>query len=305
MEDINHKILTKNNKILSNDKFSYGITPVIIAVSALLLTSAPVRDAEARVTSTCTVRYTTVGGLERNYKVCVPSVIIVPTPVVFAFHGGGGNAENARKRTHWDAVGKTKGFISVFPNGCEEDRCDGGSWNAGDWGAQQDIDDRGLIAAILADLSEEFTIDSNAIYADGQSAGGMMAYSLACDMSATFAAIGAEASAMTDASCSPSGGVSVFHVHGSDDDLVPWDGSGIWPAPMTGIDYWREVNGCSGDSTVSFDDGVTMCREAVGCQSGKTVEWCYVNGATHNYRDLEASFDISNWLWDKFTTYSK
>lgn len=59
-----------------------------------------------------------VDGRKRSYLVHAPSGLPSgPAAVVLVFHGGGGNAENAMRMSHFDRAADTHGFVAVFPEG--------------------------------------------------------------------------------------------------------------------------------------------------------------------------------------------
>src|SRR5438876_11294140 len=74
-------------------------------------------------------------GITREYLVHVPkSYRGVPTPMLIALHGGGGDADYEADDSKYKLISKSEsaGFIAVFPNGYS--RFPGGilaTWNAG------------------------------------------------------------------------------------------------------------------------------------------------------------------------------
>ena len=60
-----------------------------------------------------------VGGRTRSYIVHVPPKYDPkqPTPVVLAFHGGGGNAKQMVRFCGLNEKADKEGFIAVYPNG--------------------------------------------------------------------------------------------------------------------------------------------------------------------------------------------
>ena len=115
-------------------------------------------------------------------------------PVVFAFHGGGGDMQ-LMAGDHYGLVAKadSAGFIAVFPNGYSRfPRGKLATWNAGHCcGAARDTgsDDVGFVRAMVAQLRQRASIDTQRIFATGMSNGGMFSYRLACEMADVFRAI--------------------------------------------------------------------------------------------------------------------
>src|SRR5688500_12680494 len=59
------------------------------------------------------------GGRSRSYLLHVPPAgrASRPLPLVIAFHGGGGHAENQKECSKLDAVADREGFVTVYPDG--------------------------------------------------------------------------------------------------------------------------------------------------------------------------------------------
>ena len=171
------------------------------------------------------------GGRERAYLVHIPTGYRSdkPAPVVFAFHGGGGNMQ-LQAGEHYGLVDKSDsaGFIAVFPNGYS--RLPSGNlatWNAGTCCAQardEGIDDVGFVRAIWDKLPDLVSVDRQRVYATGMSNGGMMSYRLACEMADVFKAIAPVAGTDNTLQCQPSRPISVLHIHAQDDDHVLFNG---------------------------------------------------------------------------------
>jgi len=187
---------------------------------------------------TCTLTY---DGRERSYIVHVPPGYdpARPTPVVLVFHGGGGNAENARMMTGFDAGADAAGFIVVYPNGTgrRSDRLL--TWNGGrccGYAMEQNVDDVGFVRALLADLGPVANVDARRIYATGMSNGAIMSYRLACELADVVAAIGLVAATQNLDACTPSRPAPVLHIHGDADIHAPYAG-GVGAESLVGIPF--------------------------------------------------------------------
>jgi len=238
-------------------------------------------------------RTLTHDGRERSYLVHVPPGYdpTRPTPVVLVFHGGGGNAENARRMTGFDAAADAEGFIVVYPNGTgrRPDRLL--TWNGGRccaYAMEQNVDDVGFVRALLADLGTVVNVDARRIYATGMSNGAIMAYRLACELADVIAAIGPVAATQNIDACAPSRPVPVLHIHGDADGHAPYEG-GVGAESLVGIpfesvettiDFWVRQNGCAPMPTVTQNGNI---RHAVygGCRENAAVELYTVVGGGH------------------------
>jgi len=117
-------------------------------------------------------------GIDREYFLYVPDSYDGTTavPIVFNFHGYGGNVEEFVEYGDLRSVAETNTFILVYPQGS----CLEGSphWNACPNGPdnKSEADDFGFVEAMINQISSEYNIDHDRIYAGGYSNGGMMAY---------------------------------------------------------------------------------------------------------------------------------
>ncbi len=136
--------------------------------------------------------------------------------------------------------------------------------------------------AFIDALEADLCVDGDRVFATGLSNGGFMAHHLACRLSDRIAAIAAVAGPNGTSPCTPSRPVPVLHIHGTADQIVPYNGfAGFVSVPGT-IDAWHERNGCSDDVEVSTV-GEVRCERALGCAEGADVELCTVDGGGHQW----------------------
>jgi polyhydroxybutyrate depolymerase len=242
------------------------------------------------------------GGRERAFLVHLPAGYRSdkPAPVVFAFHGGGGNMQ-LQAGANYGLVEKadSAGFIAVFPNGYS--RFPGGklaTWNAGGCCAQardEGIDDVGFVRAIWNALGKQVSVDPHRVFATGMSNGGMMSYRLACEMADVFKAVAPVAGTDNTLQCQPSRPVSVLHIHAQDDDHVLFNGGAGAAAfkdtkkvadfvsvPQT-IDRWTRHNQCTGESQRVLNVAGAACDAYQTCAGGAQVELCVTETGGHSW----------------------
>lgn len=242
------------------------------------------------------------GGHERAYLIHIPTGYRVgtPTPVVFAFHGGGGNMEMQASDTYaLVAKADSAGFIAVFPNGYS--RLPGGklaTWNAGACCAvarDEGMDDVGFVRAILTRLPTQVTVDPKRIFATGMSNGGMFSHRLACEMADTFRAIAPVAGTDNTLQCTPSRPVSVLHIHARDDDHVLFNGgagdaafkdsskvTNFVSVPDT-IRHWVQRNRCTGNPTRVLSVAGAYCDAYQDCADNAQVQLCVTETGGHSW----------------------
>jgi polyhydroxybutyrate depolymerase len=147
-------------------------------------------------------------------------------PVVFVFHGWR-NTASSFQPVGLKEMADANGFLLVTPDGSGPG--DDTSWNAGGCcgsAAADEVDEAAFVRQMLSDLGTLANLDPRRIYAAGFSNGAMLVYRLACEMSDTFAAVAPLAGTLFYTPCQPQQPVSVVHVHGLADTIVPYAGGG-------------------------------------------------------------------------------
>lgn len=239
-------------------------------------------------------------GISRSYRIHIPPSYERTTsvPLLLVFHGLGGNGKDMERGTKFNGLSDRMGFIVVYPDGYKASWADGsGVTPAGRAG----VDDVGFISALIDKLAGELRINPKHVYATGYSNGGMFVQRLACELSDRIAAIASVAGTMTEKlspKCSPDGAVSVMHIHGTDDFVVPWEGGevrgvgifgwNILSVPTT-VSKWVDINGCSESSVENYKIGDN--KNAYGkvynsCRDNTEVILYGVVGAGHNFHGL-------------------
>jgi poly(3-hydroxybutyrate) depolymerase len=201
-----------------------------------------------------------IGQVQRQVAIYVPNSYQpgAAVPLVFALHGGGGDASkmyNPEKRIVEYA--ESQGFIAVFPNGLPKPGAPAGGNNYY-WEDPANIDFMNHLIDLMMD---RFTIDSRRVYFIGFSGGAKLCYRLAADpaISARIAAIATVAGEMggklTEPPTSPweiidpaaTGGVpmSALLLQGGNDERMPAAGGfdeefdRISASFQTKVDIWR------------------------------------------------------------------
>jgi polyhydroxybutyrate depolymerase len=247
------------------------------------------------MTATAQERSIDVAGTPRTYIVHLPNnhAPAQPAPLVFVFHGGGGNATNAGRMSGMDTKADKEGFIGVYPNGT------GGranaillTWNA--WrccGAALDnkVDDVGFIRALVDAVARDYPVDRKRVYATGLSNGGMLAYRVGCELGDVFAAIAPVAGALNSDDCRAGPRVSVIVFHGTADKHVRFEGGEPWTAfdrhkrtdnsVQFAIDTWKQRDGCQAPPERRRTGSVIHTSYA--CADGTAVELYAVEGQGH------------------------
>ena len=217
---------------------------------------------------------TTFNGASRDAIVDLPDDYDGTTllPLVLNFHGLATTARDQKVYTGLAEAANDRGWIAVHPNGTNR------SW---DW-LTESVDIR-FVDAMLDDLQAELCIDPDRIYLTGLSNGGYFSYQFACDRGSRIAAIAPVAGAQTDPFCNPGVKIPALHIHGTDDDTVPYDGNLISPSARDSVVGWaRDVNDCRTDPTISAQIGDVTC-ETWSCSPSDNASLCTVEGGGHTW----------------------
>ncbi|MDB9927747.1 prolyl oligopeptidase family serine peptidase [Flavobacteriaceae bacterium] len=202
-------------------------------------------------------------GVNREYVLYIPNSYdgTSSVPLMLNFHGFGGSASDYMQEADMRSLAEVDTFILVYPQGS----ClDGSShWNACPLGGdnKSDADDFGFVEAIINEISSQYNVDMERIYAAGYSNGGMMAYGLANYKSNLVAAVASVSGVMLECKGSTSHPMPVVHLHGTSDGVLPYNGSSDWNSAQSTLDYWINFNNTITTPTVSIDNSGGMSIE--------------------------------------------
>jgi polyhydroxybutyrate depolymerase len=255
---------------------------VVALVGVLLVLSGCTggHHGEAPVPGGASVHTIAFGGLDRTYRVHKPPGPAAAAPLVVMMHGASGTGEQAEKSYGWDQLADSAHFVVAYPDGV------GHTWNGhGCCGKamRDNIDDVGFITAMVGQISADQPIDKSRVYAAGMSNGGIMSYTLACN-TGIFAAIGPDSATMLDA-CPAPHPTSVIHIHGTADQLVPYNGGQGWttvngPSIADLNAFWRKADQC-GPPDVTTKAPLTTSTAA--CADKRSVELITIDGGRHQW----------------------
>ena len=225
-----------------------------------------------------------VDGETREYLIYIPNSYdtIKSVPLLLNFHGFGGSANEFMNDADMRSLAASYSFILVYPQGSS---LDGFShWNACPIGGdnKSDADDFGFVEALINKVSSQYNIDVERIYSAGYSNGGMMAYGLANYRSDLIAAVASVSGAMLDCIGSTSHPMPVVHLHGTSDDVLPYNGSNDWNSVQSTLDHWINFNNTTTNPTVSTvnSEGTTIEHYLYG-QGNRSVSvehYKYIEG---------------------------
>jgi len=226
-----------------------------------------------------------VDGTERTYFVHVPPSYdgTTRTPVVFDFHGLGGNGQMWRTASRWAQYADTAGYIAVYPSGIEN------GWNAGIC-CNDETTDVAFVRAMIDTLDNDGCIDTKRVYATGCSNGGGMSFRLACEAADVIAAVApVDFDCVLGSSCgdcNPSRPITEIQFRATNDSLVDYEGNGAFMGAENNLAKWGELNVCDGSPEAVPDNG--KCQQFPMCSDGVETILCTEEGGSHcgNYSSL-------------------
>ena len=265
----------------------------------------------------------------RQYLEYVPETYdaSTPTPVVFIFHGLGGNMYEVLYNADFNRIAAEQGWITVTPQALPDTfsmidtTITMNAWHSGVSAvvagdtivASAGRDDTGLMMAILDSLIAHYNIDQSNVFCTGVSMGGFMSHRMAIEHGDRIKAIAPVCGTIGNeiTSFTPVGHVSVMHLHGTADSIVTYDNGDFQYVVNVnvglGVDstiaFWRRYNQCA-DTTIHTifpdicDDGRLFEKFYYGDGTfGTKTVLIKVNGGEHEwchgpYRDVDFTDEI-------------
>ena len=247
--------------------------------------------------------------IDREYILYVPSSYdgTSAVPILFNFHGFGGSASQFMQEADMRSLAEADTFILVYPQGS----ClDGSShWNPCPIGGdnKSTADDVGFFESMISEISSQYTIDMERIYAAGYSNGGMMAYGLANYKSDLIAAVASVSGAMLNCTGPTSHPMPVVHLHGTSDAVVSYNGSNDWNSVQSTLDYWTSFNNTISTPTINTDNTGGMTIEHYSFEQGDnsvSVEhYKYIGGDHVWFNEPYQGQNASELVWNFMSKY--
>ena len=271
-------------------------------------------DSQAKGTINGTISYEEI---DREFILYVPLSYDSGSkqPLVFNFHGYGSNANEQMNYGDLRSQADASGFVLVHPEALD-DIYGSSYWNIRGWSTSVH-DDVKFVENLINLLMDKYSINADRIYSTGMSNGGFFSFHLACNLSASFAAVASVTGSMTYHTfdnCNPRKPTPVMQIHGSLDATVPYKGSDTsnMKPIMDVMEYWKVNNGCD-DFMLSLPGilpGTTSWTETYqysNCLNGTENIHLYVQGAGHIwpgsiYESIQSPYASSR-VWGFFSKY--
>ncbi len=224
--------------------------------SAIDAASCPQGGATGVMNDTITVR-----DQAREYTLAVPADYdaTTPYPLVFAWHGRGSSAAQARSYFGIEEAAAGAAIL-VYPQGLPI----ASIGNDTGWELTASGVDVAFFDALLARVTSDYCIDATRVFSAGHSFGGYMSNELACVRGDQLRAIASIAGGGPFNPCTSSG-TAAWIVHGSLDSVV---------AISEGIssrEHWRAANACA---QTSAPTPPSPCQLYAECEADHPLIWC-------------------------------
>ncbi|MEL6450475.1 MAG: alpha/beta fold hydrolase [Pseudomonadota bacterium] len=174
------------------------------------------------------------------------------------------------------------GYVVIAPNGTPIPGRSTRRWAGRDGGARDDV---GFTFAVIEDAKTKANIDHSRIYVAGFSAGGSMAWLMACKAAAPFAGFASVSGALrrpNDTTNCPNAPIRMLHIHGFADAQVPFEGRAIgdWHqgSVWDSLTLARRTNQCrSNPDSIDMSDRFDCRIWGPSCSDG-AIKFCAHDG---------------------------
>ncbi|MGB3408717.1 MAG: dienelactone hydrolase family protein [Jannaschia sp.] len=200
----------------------------------------------------------------------------IALPSLIFYHGHRGSGAQVFRSSGLKASFADRGYLLIAPNGPMRE---GETYRSNPARMGGPRDEVAFTLAVLDDVAARLPVDPGRVFASGFSAGGSMAWLMACEAGDRLAGMVSVAGALrrpNPTECAGLVGLPVMQVHGFADGQVPLEGRGIgtwhqgsvWEA----LDRARERNGCrSNPDAITIDAAFRRRDWDASCTGGGRV----------------------------------
>ena len=248
-------------------------------------------------------------GESREYILYVPESYegTYDVPLMINFHGFGGDVSDYMEYADMRSQAESENFILIYPQGT---LIDGFShWNPSlpHTDNKSTADDLGFIEALISELSTDYMIDTERIYACGYSNGAMMSYGLASHKSELIAAVGSISGTMLNTDSIPSHSMPVMIIHGTSDSVLPYNGNSEFNSVEMVVNYWVNFNNTNTSPTTNTveDNGTSIVHYQYTQGLGNvSVEHYKIVDGNHVWFNLNyQGSNTSDLIWNFVSRY--
>ena len=244
-------------------------------------------------------------GAQRRYRIFIPPR--APSArhgLLLVLHQLGGSAARFEQQSGLDARAQAADAVVVYADGL------GHSWDAGTccgYAVRHRVDDVRFLTQVVADVERRVPIDPARIAVTGFSNGALMSYRLVCERPDVFSVAVVVAGDVVGPRCNPALPVSMLHVHGGRDAVIPLSGeptspltSAGFPPAAASIERLAVADQCLDATTTTLANDFEWT--ATGCVGNADVQLRTVANLNHHYPSgtadrIRFGIDMSTLTW--------
>lgn len=257
-------------------------------------------------------------GFNREYIYYHPGTAPEQCPLIFVFHGYTGTAQGIMEYSEFNQLADEFGFAVCYPQGIE-DSFGNTFFNVGyDFQNGETVDDVNYVQNLNNHLHANYSTSDQNVFSTGFSNGADFCYMLACQSSEQFKGVAPVAGMILQEimdDCNPKNEVSIFEIHGTEDDVTYYDGDpgnidnwGAYPSISNNISFWTDLFGLNilqneALPDISANDGSTVSSDKYSLDESCNAVWLYtVDGGGHDWPGAFGNMDISasREIWNFF-----
>lgn len=230
----------------------------------------------------------TAANMQREYILNVPTNYdnTRPYKLIIAYHELNGNDDEMYNHKYYHLLPLSNNeAIFVAPNGQQNGANCTAAGGCG-WPNPNNTD-LALADALVAQIEQNFCVDTNRIFATGWSYGGSMSYKTACERplgapNGFVRAIAVYSGSQLSGNCTPSKPVAYYASHGTQDAVLCYDQTKTAGCQVgNGVSLFQNfaaANSCTWMTPTKVTSGNHVCTTLTGCMTGYPTEFCSFNG---------------------------
>ncbi len=230
----------------------------------------------------------TVNGDTHQVFVFVPSSYdgVTPMPTVLNWHGRGSTGAQQIAYSAYQPLAEEEGFMVVHPTALVTPGDTSTTWELTD-DDDETRDDLGFADGLIDELIANWCANANQIYTTGMSNGGFFSARLICERADRIAAAVSVAGIYHLDDCEPSRPVPYLAFHGTDDETVPFNGSGqsdlVDDPDAVSVEFFEQV----------MPDEFAEFTVDFGCDAEPTTETIGTEVIRYNYTNCDNDTPMS------------
>jgi polyhydroxybutyrate depolymerase len=225
----------------------------------------------------------TVNGDTHQTFVFVPSSYdgATPMPTVLNWHGRGSNGAQQIAYSAYQTLAEEEGFMVVHPTALVSPGDTATTWELID-DQDKTRDDLGFADGLIDELIANWCADANRIYTTGMSNGGFFSARLVCERAERIAGAVSVAGTYHLDDCEPSRPVPYLAFHGTDDETVPFNGSGWLVMPDEFAEFAVDF-GCDAEAATETIGTDVIRHNYTNCDNGIAMSFFEITDGGHTW----------------------